>query len=157
MTDETELCGEPTTEGQPCQKAATRADDRCHLHTEVDTEDGGDLGRPPKLDDVYDDVMAAAEEGLTYEGIARVAGVGRSTLDDWRRENDEFSAELERRRSVGERKLIQEADAEFVLERSYEYTKEQDINIDADVDGQHDVTADFVTYTADTEDDGGSE
>lgn len=93
----------------------------------LEGETSGYNGRPSNLDDYWEDIMDAAEEGLTYEGIARVAGVGRSTLDDWRANHEEFNAELERHRSTGERELIQDADAEFILERSYDYTKEQEI------------------------------
>lgn len=125
--DDTELCGSTdTSDGEPCELPGTKSDGRCHHHTD-DEEKQARGGRPSKLEDRWDEIMAAAEEGLTYEGIARVAGIGRSTLDDWRREDDEFSQELERRRSVGERDLIQDADPEFVLERSYDYTKEQEI------------------------------
>jgi len=92
-------------------------------------ESKGNHGRPSKLDDYWDEIMAAAEQGLTYEGIARVAGVGLTTLDDWRREFEEFSSELEQHRSVGERKLIEDADPEFILERSYKYTKEQEVEL----------------------------
>ncbi len=95
-------------------------------------ETSGYNGRPTQLEEYRDEIMAAAEEGLTYEGIARVAGIGRSTLDEWRERFDEFNAELERKRAVGERDLIQDADAEFILERSYGYTKEQEVEVSGD-------------------------
>ncbi|WP_256394103.1 helix-turn-helix domain-containing protein [Natronoarchaeum rubrum] len=129
MTDDTDLCGYEKDDGEPCGLPASKSDGRCHHHTDDDVERARG-GRPTKLEqnpELYDEIMAAAEEGLTYEGIARVAGIGRSTLDDWRREYDEFSARLEQKRSVGERELVQDADPEFILERSYDYTKEQEI------------------------------
>lgn len=95
----------------------------------LNEETSGYKGRPSKLDDHWGDIMAAAAEGLTMEGIARVAGVGVSTLNDWRRENEEFAEALRRNRAKGERELIQDADAEFILERSYGYTKEQEIDL----------------------------
>lgn len=125
---ETDTCGHPTPNG-PCKNPATEGD-----HCWIDAH-GGDVdghGRPSKLDDVWDDVMAAASEGLTLEGIARVAGVGVSTLRDWRSENDDFSAALKRARAKGERRLIKDADAEFILERSYGYTKEQEVEVTGD-------------------------
>lgn len=120
------LCGYvKETDGEPCKLPASREDGRCHHHSEVSDDDSG--GRPSKLEDAWDDVMAAAEDGLTLEGIARTAGIGVSTLREWRTENDDFSAELRRARSRGERELVRNANAEFILERSYGYTKEQEI------------------------------
>lgn len=122
----------------------------------VEQDPDATRGRDSYIDEVWDDVMEAAEDGLTYEGIARVAGIGRETLDGWRRNNEEFNRELEQRRSVAERRIInfvEETRPEFLLERSFGYTKEQDINLDADVDADHDVTADFVTYTVDEDGD----
>lgn len=118
MTDD--ICGHPTGDGGECQNPATEGDS-CWIESH-----GGDVsghGRPSKLEATWDDVMAAAEEGLTLEGIARVAGIGVSTLREWRTENDDFSAALARARARGERDLIQEADAEFILERSFGYVK----------------------------------
>ena len=111
-------------------------------------------GRPSKLKEYEDAILDAAREGLTYEGIARVAGVGVATLRAWRDEHDQFSAVLERARSEAERDLIQDVEAEFVLERSYGYvkTEKREVDLDADVDSTHDVTADFVTYGGDAGD-----
>jgi len=144
MTDD--ICCYPTADGQPCQNPATEGD-HCWL-----AEHGGsadDSGRPSKLEEYEDDILAAAREGLTYEGIARVAGIGVSTLHEWRDEHPQFSESLERARSEAERELIQEVDPEFVLERSYDYvkTEKREVEMDADVDATHDVTADFVTYS----------
>lgn len=153
MTDE-DLCGHPTSDDEPCQNPATEGS-HCWIETH-----GGDVsghGRPSKLAEYEDDILQAAREGLTYEGIARVAGVGVRTLHDWRDEHDDFSQSLERARSKAERDLIQGVDPEFVLERSYGYvkTEKREIDMDADVDATHDVTADFVTYSP--EDDDGDE
>lgn len=89
-------------------------------------------GRPSKLDTYKDDILAAARDGLTYEGIARVAGVGISTLHQWRNEYDQFSEALERARAKAERDLIQDASSEFVLERSYSYTKTEEVEVTGD-------------------------
>ncbi|GAA1280028.1 hypothetical protein GCM10009646_78750 [Streptomyces aureus] len=120
----------------------------------LDGTDSG-KGRPSNLDKYEGDILDAAREGLTYEGIARVAGVGVSTLHEWRNEYADFSESLERARSEAERELIQDVDAEFVLERSYGYvkTEKREVDMDADVDSTHDVTAEFVTYSADGDDD----
>lgn len=152
MTED--ICGVPTGpdgEGSPCQNPPTEAD-HCWIESH-----GGDVsghGRPSKLEEYEDAILEAAREGLTYEGIARVAGIGVSTLHEWRDEHPDFSESLERARSVAERDLIQDVDAEFVLERSFGYvkTEKREVELDADVDASHDVTADFVTYS--TEDHG---
>ncbi|SEQ31285.1 helix-hairpin-helix domain-containing protein [Natrinema salaciae] len=101
----------------------------------LEDEDGG-KGRPSKLEKYEDDIFEAARQGLTYEGIARVAGVGVSTLHDWREAHEDFSESLERARSEAERELIQDVDAEFVLERSYGYvkTEKREVDMDADID-----------------------
>ncbi|WP_135363456.1 hypothetical protein [Halosimplex halophilum] len=154
MTDD-EICGHETPSG-PCQNPPTEGD-HCWIESHGGHVDGH--GRPSKLDEHEDDILEAAKEGLTYEGIARVAGVGVSTLHEWRDDYDDFSESLERARSEAERELIQDVDPEFVLERSYGYvkTEKREVDLDADVDSTHDVTADFVTYSPDEEDDDGDE
>lgn len=149
MTD-TETCGAIKNDGEPCEYRAKYGDGRCGIHSE---ETGDTQGRPSQLEKYKDDILDAAEQGLTYEGIARVAGVGVSTLHDWRDRYESFSESLKRARSKGERELIDDVDAEFVLERSYGYTKteQHDVDLDADVDGTHNVTSDFVTYETDDE------
>lgn len=117
--EERELCGKETSKGTPCQNYA----DSCPW----DHEGANSNGRPSKLDDTWDDLIDAAERGLTFEGIARSAGIGVSTLTDWRDGHDDFSAALNRARARAEQELIQEASAEFVLERSYDYVKKQEV------------------------------
>ena len=145
MNDEMERCGyEDTSSGEPCRHVASRSDGRCHHHTEIEGE-GVDLeGRPSEIDKHYDEIMEAARRGLSYEGIARVAGVGRSTLDDRRRADEEFNSELERNRAVAEMRFVQRAEekhATFMLERAFGYTEEQQIEHTGDV--FDDVVADF--------------
>ena len=151
MTDET--CGWPTTTDGECQNPAGE-DGTCWIPSHGDADAENPHGRPSLLEEYEDDIYAAARQGLTYEGIARVAGIGVSTLHDWRDEHADFSESLERARSKAERDLIQDVDPEFVLERSYNYvkTEKREIDMDADVDNTHDVTADFITF--ETEDDG---
>jgi hypothetical protein len=122
------ICGAETTGEQPCQNPAGE-NGRCWIPSHNDSAADNPHGRPSKLDDVWDDVMAAAERGLTVEGIARAAGIGVSTLRDWRAKHDDFSAALSRARARAEQELIKDADAEFVLERSYGYTKEQEVEL----------------------------
>jgi len=152
MTDDT--CGHPTGDGGNCQNPPTEGS-HCWIESHGGDVDGH--GRPSKLDEYEEEILEAAGEGLTYEGIARVAGIGVRTLHEWRDEHDDFSQSLERARSKAERELIQDVDPEFVLERSYNYvkTEKREIEMDADLDASHDVTADFVTYSP--EDDDGDE
>jgi len=96
-------------------------------------------GRPSILDEYEDKLLAAARKGLTYEGIARVAGVGVSTLHEWRDEHDQFSESLERARAKAERELIEDVDAEFVLERSYGYVKTERLEADIDQTTEHEL------------------
>lgn len=145
MTDD-EICGHETGSGDPCQNPPTEGD---HCWIEAHGGDVSGHGRPSLLEEYEEDILDAARQGLTYEGIARVAGIGVSTLHDWRDQHDDFSEALERARGEGERRLIGEADAEFILERSYDYvkTERREVDMDADVDATHDVTAEFVTYS----------
>ncbi|ELZ05581.1 hypothetical protein [Natrialba aegyptia] len=137
MTDD-ELCGADTNDDGTCKNPGTRSDGRCHHHTEIEEERRRPQeGRPSELEDNWEACIEAAERGLTYEGIARVAGVGVSTLREWRNDNDEFHAELEKARSRGEQQLVErvaEDRPEFILERSYDYVKTERHEVEADVD-----------------------
>ena len=130
MTDD--ICGAETTSGNACQNPAGE-DGSCWIPSHNDPDAENPHGRPSKLDERRDDIMAAAERGLTLEGIARTAGVGVSTLREWRTEHDDFSAALKRARARAEADLIQDASAEFVLERSYDYTKSQEVELSGEV------------------------
>jgi len=102
----------------------------------LEGDPGGYKGRPSKLKKYHDDIMDAAERGLTYEGIARVAGVGVSTLREWRDTDPKFDAQLEQRRAIGESRLVDrvvEEKPEFILERSYDYIKTER----REVEGEH--------------------
>lgn len=98
-------------------------------------DDGNARGRNKQLEEHREAILEAAEKGMTYEGIARVAGVGVSTLREWRNDHPEFNADLERRRAVGESKLIErvaENRPEFILERSYDYVKTEKHEVESD-------------------------
>ena len=113
-----------------------------------------ELGRPSLLDEYQDAILEAAKQGMTFEGIARIAGIGVTTLHQWRNKYPEFDESLKRARAKGEKKLIEECSAEFVLESAFDYTKspETEINMDQtiSVDDAENVTADFVTYDQDS-------
>lgn len=159
MTDEDEeVCGHPTADGSPCQNPPTDGDS-CHLN-----EHGGDgdpSGRPTKLEEHRDDIMSAAREGMSLQGCARVAGIAEKTLHNWINDYDEFASDLRQARAEGELQHIRNVDdkgSQFLLERSFGYTKTEkhEVDLDADVDNTHDVTADFVTFEPESEDDGDS-
>lgn len=127
-----DICGAETGDGEPCQNPASEGE-----HCWIDAH-GGDVstGRPSKLDDHEDDVLDAARQGMTLEGCARVAGIDESTLHRWKNDHAEFRKSLRRARAKGERKIVvggltdEDVDtsmARFLLERSFGYTKTQEI------------------------------
>jgi len=120
-------CGHATAEDTPCQLPATKDDGRCHHHTEIDAERANG-GRPPLLVKRKDDILTGARQGMTIEGCARLAGVGKRTLYDWLEEYEDFSHSFKRARAQGELSHIQSVNdrgSQFLLERSYGYTKTQ--------------------------------
>lgn len=138
MTDD--VCGYEKADGEPCQLPASREDGRCHHHTEIDGERANG-GRPSIFEEYRDDVIEAAEDGLTIEGCARTAGVGVSTLYEWLDEREDFAEAFNRARARGERRLIRQAltdddvderTARFLLERSFGYTKSQELELEGD-------------------------
>ena len=133
-----DTCGHPTDSG-PCKNPPTEGD-HCWIDSHGGTVDGH--GRPSKLDDVLDNVLDAAENGLSKKGIAETAGVDESTLHRWESNHDDFRKSLRRARARGQRHLIEgglygEVDtrmAQFLLERSHGYTKEQEVELSGEVD-----------------------
>jgi AcrR family transcriptional regulator len=139
MTDD-DICGYEKDDNEPCQLPASREDGRCHHHTEIGGERANG-GRPSIFEEYRDDVIDAAEDGLTVEGCARTAGVGVSTLYEWLDEREDFAEAFNRARARGERKLIRQAltdddvderTARFLLERSFGYTKSQELALEGD-------------------------
>jgi len=152
----TDNCGSTdTNDGEPCEQPATKADGRCHIHTEVDNADDGDPGRPSKLADHWDDIMAGARQGMTIEGCARLAGVSKKTLYNWKNNHEEFAAELRRARAHGELQHLQSVNdrgSQFILERSFGYVKTEKREVEAE--HTHDASeqyADLVGAASDTD------
>ena len=139
MTED--ICGHEIGDGDKCQNPATEGD-----HCWIDSH-GGDIsghGRPSKLDDHWDDIMAGARQGMTLEGCARLAGVAEKTLHEWKNKHDDFRKSLRRARAHGELQHLQSVNdrgSQFVLERSFGYTKSQEIEHSGEVDIE--VEADF--------------
>jgi len=167
MTDSEEICGyEGTNSGDPCQNAVNGENGRCYIPSHNAAADGGDpdavenpQGAKSKLPDVREDILEAARVGASKGGCARAAGIHKSTLYDWLDEDSprydpEFQREFWQARWEGERRYIENPDdvdsrhAQFLLERSFGYTKEQ--TIEHGGDGLGDVVVSFA-------EDGGSE
>lgn len=137
MTDD--VCGAETTrDGTPCQLPPSEPDGRCWNHTDEDPSIGG---RPSKFEDHREAVLEAAREPIKTRDVARTAGVGKSTLYDWLDAHPEFSDAFRRARSEAARELVQrgleDPDVDsgmirFLLERTFDYTKTQDLNVEGD-------------------------
>lgn len=131
MTDD--ICGEPTSTGSPCQRDPGWGRDvdqgACVDHAD---------GRPSKLDSAWDDAMEAAEAGLTKAGIARYCGIDESTLHRWLDKYDDFRKSLRRKRAQAEVRYVTDPDdtrhAQFLLERSFGYTKSEEVELSGEVD-----------------------
>lgn len=127
MSDD-EQCGAETQAGEPCKLPAGS----CPHH---ETESGW----PRKLREREEDILEAARRGTTKEGCARVAGVSEQTLYNWLNTYIEFFESFTRARAKGEQVLLEHEDTspEFLLERSYDYTKTQEIEHSGDVVHEH--------------------
>jgi hypothetical protein len=141
MTEDT--CGYDTPNG-PCQNPATEGDS-CWIESHGGHVSGH--GRPSKLDDYEEDILTGARQGMTLAGCARLAGVDESTLHRWINKYDEFRKSLKRARAQGELQHLQsvnDSGSQFILERSFGYTKSQEIEHSGDVDtGETEVTVNF--------------
>lgn len=151
MTEDT--CDATTGDGQPCQNPAGD-NGYCWIPSHnPNGDDDNPHGRPTIIDDVSDDVLEAAEAGASKEGCARAAGIHKSTLYAWitpesDRYDEEFHRDFMRARWQGEKRLLKNPDdvdsrhAQFILERSFKYTKEQ--TIEHEGDGLGDVVVSFT-------------
>jgi len=145
MTD-TDTCGAPTGDGGVCQLPASRDDGHCHHHTETDALN---VGRPSKFEDHRDDVLEAAREPIKTRDVARSVGIGKSTLYDWLDEHADFSDAFRRARSDAARELVhrmlEDPDVDtsaikFLLERTFEYTKTQELEHTGEGGGPIEIT-----------------
>jgi hypothetical protein len=121
-----ETCNATKNDGDPCEYAAKYEDGKCGIHSEHN-ERASNAGRPSKLtEDVKEDVLVGARQGMTIAGCARLAGVAEKTFHSWLNKNDEFRKSFSRARAQGELKHLQSVNdrgSQFILERSYDYTK----------------------------------
>lgn len=136
--EETELCGEETTSGEPCQNPA----DSCPWNHGGDNDTGKPVEFGPEEKEA---AMKAARQGVSMAGCARATGFDKSTLH-YHLENDEdFSNEFELARSEGEAKLINNglymktvnsSMAKFLLKASFGYktTEKKELEHSGEVD-----------------------
>jgi len=146
-------CGQPTKDGGKCQRDAGWGLESdigpCRDHAE-------EYRVPKKLDEeTKNSLVGAAQAGAFKRHCAHVAGIAPSTLRDWLNRGEDHVtndidsplADLYRRfqraRAAGAVSKLRDADDEFVLERSYGYTKterkEHLVDDDADLDIQSEV------------------
>lgn len=146
-----DTCTATKNDGDPCEYEAKYEDGKCGIHSEHnERQDPG--GRPSLLEEYEDDIYAGARQGMTLEGCARLAGVAEKTLHKWINENEEFRKSLNRARAHGELQHLQsvnDSGSRFILERSFGYvkTEKREVEMDADVDHQGGVTADFIAFS----------
>ena len=130
MTD-SNTCDHPTADGTPCELPATRSDGRCHHHTDAEERRNG--GREWAIsEDDHEDILDAAEQGLSKSGCARSAGASLKSLRRYLDEHPDFRRSFARARARGEQRLARaglvdpETDtqmAKFLLSTSFDYIK----------------------------------
>lgn len=166
-----DTCGYPTAEGEPCQHPTTDDGDpdRCweDSHNEAETA-SGQSGRPKLLDDERKQqiIYTAVNSGLSVQHQANLAQVSPDTLRralccvETPREPEltteepcEFCEGYAQAHARGAMNVLDECRPEFRASASFGYVKEEkrDVTMEADVDHDGNVTAEFVTYDADDE------
>jgi hypothetical protein len=133
MTDD--ICGASTTGDEPCRNPAGD-NGRCWIPThQPDSGDGVENphGRDFAVDeDDHDDILEAAETGMSIRGCARAAGVSLSQLQRYLDAHEDFRVSFERARARGESELIEgglrdeavdTSMAKFLLASSFDYKK----------------------------------
>jgi len=136
MTDD--ICGEIKNDGDPCEYAPKYDDGKCGIHSDLNEND---VGRPSDIPEHEDDILAGARQGMTMEGLARLAGVAEKNLYAYLDRNPEFRKSLKRARAHGELQHLQSINdrgSQFILERSFGYvkTEKRDVDMDATIDIQ---------------------
>lgn len=144
MTEET--CTAVKNDGEPCTYTAKHDDGKCGIHT----DEKDNIGRPSEVDEHTDDILVGARQGMTKEGLARLAGVDESNFYRYLDRNPEFRKSLKRARAQGELKHLQSVNdrgSRFLLERSFGYVKTEKREIMGEDGDDINVTSDVVTIT----------
>jgi len=77
-----DICGHTTADDTPCKNPASRPDDKCWMHTDVDEPDN--IGRDSKLTKEREEQIAQAiESGKSITSAARMAGVSKNAVFSW--------------------------------------------------------------------------
>ena len=121
--DTDEVCGEIKNDGEPCQYSPSYPDGKCGIHSD---ENEDDVGRPSEVAKHEDDLLVGARQGMTMQGLARLAGVAEKNLYEYLNRNEEFRKSLKRARAQGELqhlRSVNDSGSRFVLERSFGYQK----------------------------------
>jgi len=132
MTEET--CIATKNDGDPCEYAASYDDGKCGIHT----DEKDNIGRPSEVEKHTDDILIGARQGMTMQGLARLAGVDESNLYRYLDRNPEFRKSLKRARAQGELKHLQSVNdrgSQFLLERSFGYVKTEKRELEHAGDG----------------------
>jgi hypothetical protein len=144
MSDQSDECGATKNDGERCTYSPSYPDGRCGIHSE---HNDTDTGRPSEVAKHEDEILEGARQGMTKQGLARLAGVDESTLYRYLDKHDQFRKSLKRARAQGELRHLERVDergSQFILERSFGYTKSQEIEHSGDVDtGETEVTVNF--------------
>lgn len=133
----------------------------------LEKEGGASKGRDFALDeDDHDDVLDAAETGMSIRGCARAAGVSHSQLQRYLDTHDDFRSSFERARARGESELIngglrdEDVDtsmAKFLLASSFDYKKTEKREHTGDGGGPMEVNFHEEVVETPWEPDGGNE
>jgi len=130
----TKTCNATKNDGDPCEYAASYDDGKCGIHT----DEKDNIGRPSEVDKHTDDILIGARQGMTMQGLARLAGVDESNLYRYLDRNPEFRKSLKRARAQGELKHLQSVNdrgSQFLLERSFGYVKTEKRELEHAGDG----------------------
>jgi len=130
----TETCNATKNDGDPCEYDAKYDDGKCGIHT----DEKDNIGRPSEVEKHTDDILVGARQGMTMEGLARLAGVAEKNLYEYLNRNPEFRKSLKRARAQGELKHLQSVNdrgSQFLLERSFGYVKTEKRELEHAGDG----------------------
>lgn len=115
MTDD-DICGHTAeSTGDPCKNPPSKADNRCHIHTEA--EERPNIGRDPKLTQQrQENIAQMIENGQSIAAACRCNDIGQSTFYEWLDKAEEqeegiyadFAERVARARGAGEAKLVDE-------------------------------------------------
>ena len=95
-------------------------------------------GRPARLvqePHILEEIKELAELPISDKGVIRLSGIGWTTHREWKNKYPEYEETFNKHRAEAERKLAEEVARnrpEFLLERAFGYTKEQDVNVSGD-------------------------